>query len=262
MTGPVSGPAPLRDKVAVVTGAATGLGLGMAERFLADGCSEVYALDIAPEPERRVHGLCHRTVDVGESHEVDAAVQAILEQAGHIDILVCNAAIMQDLREVLQTPDELLERVLRVNFGGVFYLCRAVGRAMKAAGSGRIITVSSQVAEIPWPRMAAYAASKAAVTTFTRAFALEVAPYGIYVNAILPGTMDTRQMRDSFVGLARMTGEDPETLIAAKRASMPLGRMGTPEDAANLASWLASDQASFSIGGVFDLTGGELWSRS
>ncbi|WP_195908144.1 SDR family NAD(P)-dependent oxidoreductase [Nostocoides sp. HKS02] len=245
-----------------MTGAATGLGLGIAERFVADGCVEVHGLDITPTPDRVVPGLQHRTVDVGDAQEVDDCVEAILTAAGRIDILVCNAAIMQDRHEVLQTPDELVERVLRVNFGGVFNLCRAVGRAMKDAGSGRVVTVSSQVAETPWPGMAVYAASKAAVTTFTRAFALEMAPYGVYVNTILPGTMDTNQMRDSFAGLGRMTGADPESLIAAKRTSMPLGRMGTPQDAANLASWLASDQASFSIGGVFDLTGGELWSRS
>lgn len=253
---------PLGGKVAVVTGAATGLGLGIAERFLTDGCERVYSLDISPQADRTISRLRNRTVDVGDPREVDACVAEILGSSGRIDVLVCNAAIMQDRTPVLETSDEVLEQVLRVNFAGVFHLCRAVGRAMKDAGSGRVLTVSSQVAETPWPGMAMYAASKAAVTTFTRAFALEMAPYGVVVNAILPGTMDTNQMRHSFAGLGAMTGEDPEMLIAAKTASMPLGRLGTPRDAANLASWLASDEASFSIGGVFDLTGGELWSRS
>jgi NAD(P)-dependent dehydrogenase (short-subunit alcohol dehydrogenase family) len=110
--------------------------------------------------------------------------------------------------------------------------------------------------------MAVYAASKAAVIAFTRAFALEVVASGVYVNCILPGTMDTDQMRQSFGDAARTSGVAVEDLIAAKRASMPLGRMGTPADAANLATWLATDEASFSVGGLFDLTGGELWSRS
>ncbi|MDX6238338.1 MAG: hypothetical protein QOG10_3153 [Kribbellaceae bacterium] len=257
-----SGSAPLYGKVAVVSGAASGLGLGIAERFVTDGCSAVYGLDISPGPDRDSTAIRHRQVDVSDSAQVDAAIAAIAAEAGRIDILVCNAAIMQKRGEVLQTGDEVLDRVLRVNFDGVFYLCRAVGHGMKAAGSGRIITVSSQVAESPWPGMAVYAASKAAVIAFTRAFALEAATYGVYANCILPGTMDTNQMRESFEGLGRLTGTDPEALIAAKRASMPLGRLGTAADAANLASWLASDQASFSVGGVFDLTGGELWSRS
>jgi NAD(P)-dependent dehydrogenase (short-subunit alcohol dehydrogenase family) len=260
-----SGSKVLQTKVAVVTGASAGLGLGIAERFAAEG-AEVFGLDINPAPDgvhRGFHsGLHHLQVDVGDRDQVEAAIESVLDRAGHIDVLVCNAAIMQERVSVTQTDDETLRRVMRVNFDGVFYPCRAVGRHMTAMRRGRIITVSSQVAAAPWPGMAVYAASKAAVIAFTRAFALEVVGSGVYVNCILPGTMDTDQMRQSFAGVAHATGVDVEELIDVKRRSMPLGRLGTPTDAANLATWLASDQASFSVGGLFDLTGGELWSRT
>jgi 3-oxoacyl-[acyl-carrier protein] reductase len=252
----------LAGLVAIVSGSATGLGLGIAERFAAEGCAQVFGMDVSESPERVVAGVEQLQVDVGDALQVQEALDAMLAGAGRIDVLVCNAAIMQPRVGVLETSDDVLHEVMRVNFNGVFNLCRAVGHHMKQNGSGRIVTVSSQVAESPWPGMAVYGASKAAVIAFTRAFALEIAPFGIYTNCILPGTMDTNQMRQSFEGLGRMTGADPEELIAAKRASMPLGRLGTAADAANLATWLASDQASFSVGGVFDLTGGELWSRS
>lgn len=258
---PASGSKVLQGKVAVVTGASAGLGLGIAERFAAEG-AVVFGLDINPAPDRAHDAVHHLQVDVGDRDQVEAAVESVLSRTGYIDVLVCNAAIMQERVSVIRTDEQTLHRVMRVNFDGVFYLCRAVGRQMTAVRQGRIITVSSQVAESPWPGMAVYAASKAAVIAFTRAFALEVAASGVYVNCILPGTMDTDQMRQSFGDVARTTGGDVEELIAAKRASMPLGRLGTPSDAANLATWLASGQASFSVGAVFDLTGGELWSRT
>ena len=252
----------LDAKVAVVTGAATGLGLGMVQRFAKEGCSEVYGLDVTALSSRPSDGIRNLQVDVSDSAAVTACVNEILDQAGTIDILVCNAAVMQARADVLDIDDDALRRVMAVNFGGVFHCCRSVGRHMKARRSGRIITVSSQVAEVPWPGMAAYAASKAAVIALTRALALELAPFGIYANCILPGTMDTSQMRQGFEGMGLALGVDPDELIAAKRASMPLGRIGTPQDAANLAVWLASSEASFSVGAVFDRTGGELWSRA
>ncbi len=252
----------LDTKVAVVTGAATGLGLGMVERFAREGYARVFGLDISPAPDRASDGVRHLQVDVSDSTAVAVCIENILDESGGIDVLVCNAAVMQARADVLDISDDTLRRVMATNFDGVFYCCQSVGRHMKAKRSGRIITVSSQVAEVPWPGMGVYAASKAAVIALTRSLALELAPFGIFANCIMPGTMDTKQMRQSFEGLGLALGVDPGELIAAKRGSMPLGRMGTEQDAANLAVWLASSEASFSVGGVFDLTGGELWSRS
>jgi len=161
----------LDAKVAVVTGAAAGLGLGMAQRFVKEGCAYVFGLDIAAAPSRPGDGVCYLQVDVSDSAAVAACVEEILDQVGTIDVLVCNAAVMQARAEALDIDDDVLRQVMAVNFDGVFHCCRSVGRHMKARRSGRIITVSSQVAEVPWPGMAAYAASKAAVITFTRALA-------------------------------------------------------------------------------------------
>lgn len=255
-------PASFDARVAVVTGAATGLGRGIAERFAREGCPQVFGLDVTPVPEQPDDRIQYLRCDVSDNARVAACFAEILTQAGPVDVLVCNAAVMQARADALDITTDELRRVMAVNFEGVVNCCRAAGQQMKDKGSGRIITVSSQVAEAPWPGMAAYAASKAAVIAFTRALALELAPFGVYANCILPGTMDTAQMRQSFEGMSHALGKDPEELIAAKRASMPLGRIGTPEDAASLALWLASGDASFSVGGVFDLTGGELWSRS
>jgi NAD(P)-dependent dehydrogenase (short-subunit alcohol dehydrogenase family) len=132
---------------------------------------------------------------------------------------------------------------------------------MKAAGQGRIITVASQVAVVPWPGIGVYAASKAAVISLTKTLAVELVPYNVIVNCILPGTMETDQMRQTMGEESQVTGVDLNQLIESQRQKMPLGRMGSPDDAASLAAWLASDEASFSVGGVFDLTGGELLMR-
>jgi NAD(P)-dependent dehydrogenase (short-subunit alcohol dehydrogenase family) len=251
----------LENKVTIVTGAAGGLGLGIARRFLAEGARCVYCFDVRPPEAPVPENLMSVEVDIADAAAVDDAVRAAVGQSGHIDVLVCNAAVMQAKCDAVDLDDDEVQRVMGVNFGGVLNCCRSVGGRMRDRGSGRIVTIGSQVAVAPWRGMSAYVASKGAVASFTRALAIELVEHGVFVNCILPGTMDTAQMRTTFTTRAAETGEPVASLIAAKAARMPLGRMGTPEDAAALATWLASDEASFSVGAVFDLTGGELWTR-
>jgi NAD(P)-dependent dehydrogenase (short-subunit alcohol dehydrogenase family) len=250
-------------RTAIVTGAAKGLGAGIARRLAADGHS-VACVDVVnpgevvaalPTPD----GASHLSLiaDVSDSAAVERVVAQVLKRDGRIDVLVNNAAVLQPIEPVVATTDEVLERVLAVNLRGTFAFSRAVGRAMIDQRRGRIVNISSQVGKVPWPGHGAYAASKAGVIALTQAMALELAEYGIYVNCICPGTMDTDQMRGGFAYRAEKLGVDIQALIADERAAIPLGRLGQPEDAAAMVAWLASDDASFSTGAVFNLTGGQ-----
>jgi NAD(P)-dependent dehydrogenase (short-subunit alcohol dehydrogenase family) len=253
----------LDGKVALVTGAAKGLGAGIARRLASDGAAVICAdvldaagvVDDLPTGDHAVHRCA--TIDVSDTAAVEALVAQVLTSHGRIDVLVNNAAVMQPLAAVIDTPEEVVERVLAVNLRGTIACSRAVGRAMRDRGSGRIVNISSQAGKSAWPGHAVYAASKAAVIALTQGMGLELAPHGVIVNCICPGSMATDQMRGSFADIARRDGRDRDELIAEKAASMPLGRLGTPEDAASLVAWLASDDASFSVGAAFNLTGGE-----
>jgi 3-oxoacyl-[acyl-carrier protein] reductase len=258
----------LTGRVAIVTGSSKGLGAGIVRRLARDGATAI-GFDIIPEevgsatagspeqlPVRR-----HYTVDVRDAAAVESAVTEVWTHHGRLDVMICNAAVMQRRASVIDVDDATVKDVLEVNFMGVLNCCRSAGRLMKAAGQGRIITVASQVAVVPWPGIGVYAASKAAVISLTKTLAVELVPYNVIVNCILPGTMETDQMRQTMGEESQVTGVDLNQLIESQRQKMPLGRMGSPDDAASLAAWLASDEASFSVGGVFDLTGGELLMR-
>jgi NAD(P)-dependent dehydrogenase (short-subunit alcohol dehydrogenase family) len=250
-------------RTAIVTGAAKGLGAGIARRLATDGLS-VVCVDVL-DPASVVKSLpvndgaahMRAVCDVSDTAAVERVVDMVLERDGKVDVLVNNAAILQPIEPVVATPDEVLDRVYSVNLRGTFAFSRAVGRAMIDRRSGRIVNISSQVGKAPWPGHGAYAASKAGVIALTQAMALEVAQYGVYVNCICPGSMDTDQMRGGFTYRAQNLGVSLESLIAEERDAIPLGRLGQPEDAAAMVAWLASDEASFSTGAVFNLTGGQ-----
>jgi NAD(P)-dependent dehydrogenase (short-subunit alcohol dehydrogenase family) len=259
-----AGPRRLEGRVTVVTGAAKGLGAGIAVRLAAEGASVtcVDLLDsasvlarLAPPPEGRRHAA--EVFDVADVAEADRLVQRVIDREGRIDVLVNNAAVIQPVRPLVDTPDETIDRVLRVNLRGPIALCRAAGRRMQEQRAGRIVNIASQVAKVPWKGLAVYSASKAGVIALTQALALELAEYGVLVNAVVPGTMLTDQMRSSFRDLARAAGGDVEALIREKADAMPLGRLGAPEDAGAMVAWLASDDASFTTGAALNLTGGE-----
>jgi NAD(P)-dependent dehydrogenase (short-subunit alcohol dehydrogenase family) len=195
--------------------------------------------------------------DVTSEADWALAMEDVDARWQRLDVLVNNAAILQPVEPVVATADDVLDRVLAVNLRGTFAFSRAVARTMIDRRSGRIVNISSQVGKAPWPGHGAYAASKAGVIALTQAMALEVAEYGVYVNCICPGTMDTDQMRGGFNYRAEKLGVSVESLIAEERAAIPVGRLGQPEDAAAMVAWLASDEASFSTGAVFNLTGGQ-----
>jgi NAD(P)-dependent dehydrogenase (short-subunit alcohol dehydrogenase family) len=196
------------------------------------------------------------TLDVTDSGEVDRAVAAIVDEYGALDILANNAGVAQPIREMVDTPDDVIERVFAVNVRGVIACSRAAGGVMREQGRGRIINTASQVARRPWPGWGTYSASKAAVVAVTQVMALELAP-AVTVNCICPGTMLTDMTRTGFGEGAAAAGRDRDELIREHEQTIPLGRLGTALDIGNMAAWIASDEACYTTGATFNLTGGE-----
>lgn len=250
-------------RVALVTGAARGLGEGIALEFARTGTTVVCVdLNGAEETARRAQelggaGSVSERVDVTDSAAVDRLVESVVERFGRLDVIVNNAGVYT-YGEIADTSDEDVRRILDINFFGTFNCCRAAARVMKQQGSGRIINMASQVGKVARPYEGVYAASKGAVVLLTQALALELGQYGITANSICPGTMLTAMTVQAITKQAEAIGS---TFEAEKQryidAKIPAGRYGTPEDVGRLAVWLASDDASFITGSSQNLSGGE-----
>jgi 3-oxoacyl-[acyl-carrier protein] reductase len=239
-------------KVVLVTGAARGIGAAIAERMARDGaCVAVADVDQAAAVqlvERIVKadgGAFFVSMDVAEPSSARQAVQAVIGREGRLDVLVNNAGIAGLAAPVAEYPEDEWRRILSIDLDGVFYCCKAVLPHMLERGSGRIVNIASISGKEGNPNMSAYSSAKAGVIGFTKALAKEVATKGIYVNCVTPAVIATdilAQLSDEAVGY--MT------------AKIPMGRTGQPEEVAALVAWLASDECTFSTGGVFDISGG------
>ncbi|MFC0050879.1 2,3-dihydro-2,3-dihydroxybenzoate dehydrogenase [Streptomyces actinomycinicus] len=244
-----NGRAALDGTTALVTGAAGGIGAAVARGLAAAG-SRVALLDAdgaALEPlakELRAGGASVLAVaaDVRSSAEVDAAVERAESALGPLDHLV-NAAGVLRTGEVTGYSDEDWDLTFAVNAGGVFHVSRAVVARMVPRRSGAVVTVTSNAASVPRWNMAAYAASKAAATSFTRTLGLEVARYGIRCNVVAPGSTETPMLTAMYAGgdFARPSVEgSPDTY----RLGIPLGRLAQPEDIAHAVLFLLTEQAA------------------
>lgn len=240
----------LQDKVAVVTGAARGMGAATGSLFAAEG-ARVHLWDVRPEVTETARAIAgaggeataHR-VDTADVQLVTKTAELVLAEHGHIDILVNCAGIALDM-PFLETGDESRDRVLQVNFAGTFNCCRAVLPAMVAQTYGRIVNISSVTGPVTGVAgLTAYAASKGAVSALTRSLAVEFGPHGITVNAILPGAVATPMLTDYFASLSM----DPDEVFAEMAKSIPVGRVGRPDDIAGAALMLASDFTPFVSG--------------
>lgn len=234
-------------RVAVVTGAASGIGHEIARRFLDEG-GAVVADDL--DPGGVPDGALGVGVDVSDPAQVDALVAACIAEHGRIDIL-CNNAGVGGVTDVLGCTVEEWDRIFSVNVRGVFLGTRAALPHMLAAGHGVIVNTASVAASVGLPDRAAYCASKGAVVAFTRQVAVQYADRGIRCNCVSPGTVDS-----PWVGRLLDQADDPAATRAALVARQPLGRLGTPGEVADLVAYLASDQASFVTGADWLIDGG------
>ena len=243
----------LEGKVAIVTGAAMGIGARIAELLLAAGTT-VVAGDIAYDTlEQRFSGtggvhICR--TDVRRRADCEALASAAIDQHGRVDILVNNAGITR--RALLaDTTDELWNEVLQTNLASAFYMARTVVPSMQARGGGAIVNIASINAIRGNLELTAYGASKGGMTGMTRVMAMELAPDNIRVNALCPGTVDT-PMNDEYLDAV----DDPEATTEMLVAKHPLGRIATADDVAWAALFLASDRASFITGVSLPIDGG------
>jgi len=240
------------NRVAIVTGGARGIGKAIAARLVAEGATVVIAdvLDraaemAAKELEKAGRHVMAIPVDVADSHKVTSMVQAVLKQCGRIDILVNNAGVAGEVTPVREMPESEWHRVLAVNLHGVFYCSRAVLPAMLSQKNGRIVNLASVAGKEGNPNMAAYSVSKAGVICFTKSLAKEVARDGITVNCVTPALTET--------DMARGFSPEQKAFLASK---VPLGRLASPEEIAAVVLFLASEEASFVTGAVYDASGG------
>lgn len=237
----------MEGKVALVTGAASGIGRATAG-LLAEQGAVVVGADLNPIRDLKVERSI--ILDVTQEEAVDAAVAAIAKDFGRLDILVCNAgaAIRGSVPEL--TVEEW-DAQLAVNLKGVFLCCQATIPAMARSGSGTIVTVASELALVAPRGLAAYAASKAGVIQLTRAIAADHAAEGIRANCVCPGPVDTPLLRSGFA-----RAEDPGAAERAEAATTLLDRLGRPEEIAEVIAFLASDRASYMTGSVVVADGG------
>ncbi len=234
-------------KVAIVTGAGSGIGHEIARRFL-DGGAAVVAGDLDPRPVP--DGALGVRVDVADEAQVQALVDTCVGEHGRIDIL-CNNAGVGGVTDVLGCTIGEWDRLFAVNVRGVFLGIRASLPHMLDAGSGVIVNTASVAASVGLPDRAAYCASKGAVVALTRQVAVQYASRGIRCNCVSPGTVDSPWVRRLLDG-----ADDPGATRDALVARQPLGRLGTPGEVADLVAYLASDQASFVTGADWLIDGG------
>lgn len=264
----------LEGKVAIVTGAGRegGIGAAVARRLARDGARVIVGDICAPPTDlpnagsgrweelaaiaEEIDGLPVR-VDVTDAVSVQAMMGRVKESFGRLDILVNNAGAAIGPAPVLHMAEGAWRRTLEINATGTFLCCKyALPLMIEGERGGRIINMASIAAEKPKPYVSAYAASKAAVVALTRSLAQEAAEFGITVNAVLPGDVDTAMKQWGLQLESLITGQSYEDVAAAAIAKIPLGRLATAKDVAQLVAFLSSAESCFITGQAYNITGG------
>ena len=241
----------LEGKTAIVTGAGSGFGAGIARKFAAEG-ARVLVADLDAGAAERVAaeiGATACTVDVADAHSVEAMATKAQDMFGHVDILVNNAGITHKPAPMETVSEGDFDRVFAVNCKSVYLMARAFVGPMKARGGGAILNIASTAGVSPRPNLNWYNASKGWMITATKAMAVELAPSGVRVNALNPVAGETPLLK-SFMG------EDTPEMRARFLSTIPLGRFSTAEDMGNAAAFLCSDEAAMITGVAMEVDGG------
>jgi len=247
----------LAGKVALVTGAARGIGKAIADLFAANGASVFYAdvdLVTATASAAQAPGCKAVAMDVTDAAQVEAVIAEVVRDLGRLDILVNNAGVNTLAHRVTidEFPRDEWDRILAVDLTGVYLVSKAAARVMIPQRSGRIINIASIAGLVPLRLQCPFVAAKAGVVNLTKAMALELGPHGILVNGIAPGSTLTEGTRKLFYG------EDGQFRAAVQRMldHIPLGRPGQPEEIAHAALFLAAPESSYVHGHVLTVDGG------
>ncbi|KFB11123.1 SDR family oxidoreductase [Nitratireductor basaltis] len=243
----------LEGKTAIITGAASGFGEGMAKRFAEEGAKVIVA-DLNIKGAERVAGEIGDAAvpvkaDVSRKEDVQHMADTAMEKFGRIDIMVNNAGYTHTNGSMLDVDENTFDLITAVNMKAIYHAALVVVPIMEKQGGGSIITTASTAGLRPRPGLTWYNASKGWAITATKSMAVELAPKNVRVNCLCPVAGETGM-------LAQFMGEDTPEKRAQFRASVPLGRLSTPLDIANAALWLASDEAEFITGVALEVDGG------
>ena len=258
MTSEARAQPPPPTRVAIVTGAARGLGLDIARRLLNDGMA-VFMADVdhvVTDAAARLGSRAFAAVcDVTDAAQVDSLVQTAVTRLGCLDLFVANAGVGGG-GPIAAMSDEAYHQIVGINLDGAFFSCRAAARAMIPAGAGSIVTVGSIFGRDTPAGAGVYGATKAGVIALTHALARELGPYGIRVNCVSPGNMATEMHWTALRRRSAAAGVPFELVVEEVRARIPLGRHGTGGDVAAVVSFLASDDAAYVTGQTINVDGG------
>jgi 3-oxoacyl-[acyl-carrier protein] reductase len=236
------------DRVAVITGGASGIGLAVAKQIAAEG-GLVALWDLNADKLETTQGQSGaayaHVVDVTDASGVDEALAATVEKLGPVDILVTSAGVIGPFRPVSDLSYEDWRRISAVNLDATFLCCKAVVPAMRDRGYGRIATISSIAGKEGVPGGAAYGASKAGVISLTKTLGKELAPFGVTVNTVTPGPTETPMVNDV-----------PAEAVDMMKRMVPMGRIAAAQEIADVICFMVSESCSFTTGAVFDASGG------
>lgn len=236
-------------KVAVVTGGSKGIGLAIVETLIAKHF-QVFNLDItASESGQFIQ------CDVSDVTQVEHCIRKVVNQAGRIDCLISNAGIHVSAN-IENTSEAEFDRIFALNVKGAYAAIKACLPTMKQLGSGSIVLISSDQALIAKPNSFAYNLSKAALASIAKTTAIDYAPYNIRANAVCPGTIETPLYHNAIDNYCARSGADKAKVHQEEAALQPLGRLGQPQEVANLVAFLVSDEASFITGSLQVIDGG------